>query len=138
MDSRNTAQEATARPAAQGWRIGDVADLLNLRPHVLRFWETEFPQLAPLRTGSGQRFYTKEHLAMLRRIKHLLHEQGMTIEGAKRVLEGIDTPPDMADAEFIAHIGLELAAICQLLEDGAPGLYQAVANGPQIPPGSEE
>lgn len=97
-----------------------MADILNLRPHVLRFWETEFPQLAPLRTESGQRFYTEEHLAMLRQIKHLLHEQGMTIDGARKVLEGSDIPLDMADAEFIARIGLELASICQLLEDGAP------------------
>ena len=70
------------------YRIGEVAELLDLKTHVLRFWETEFPQLAPLRTGKGQRLYTEENVALLRRIRQLLHEQGMTIEGARRVLAG--------------------------------------------------
>ena len=70
------------------YRIGEAAELLNLKTHVLRFWETEFPQLDPLRTDKGQRLYTETHLALLRRIQQLLHEQGMTIEGARRVLEG--------------------------------------------------
>ena len=69
------------------YRIGEAAELLNLKTHVLRFWETEFPQLDPLRTDKGQRLYTETHLALLRRIQQLLHEQGMTIEGARRVLE---------------------------------------------------
>ncbi len=68
------------------YRIGEVSDLLDLKSYVLRFWETEFSQLAPLRTDKGQRLYTEEHVTLLKRIKHLLHEQGMTIEGARRVL----------------------------------------------------
>ena len=59
------------------YRIGEVAELLDLKTHVLRFWETEFPQLAPLRTGKGQRLYTEENVALLRRIRQLLHEQGV-------------------------------------------------------------
>lgn len=61
------------------YRIGEVAEMLNLKTHVLRFWETEFPQLAPLRTGKGQRLYTEDHIGLLRRIQQLLHEQGMTL-----------------------------------------------------------
>ncbi len=72
--------------AEKTYRIGDVATLLELKSYVLRFWETEFSQLAPLRTGKGQRLYTEEHVTLLKRIKHLLHEQGMTIDGARRVL----------------------------------------------------
>lgn len=72
------------------YRIGEAAELLQLKSYVLRFWESEFPQLAPLRTDKGQRLYTEEHIALLRRIKHLLHEQGMTIEGARRVVEHRD------------------------------------------------
>ena len=80
------------------YRIGEVAELLDLKTHVLRFWETEFPQLAPLRTGKGQRLYTEENVALLRRIQQLLHEQGMTIEGARRVLAlgSHNTPHDGA------------------------------------------
>ncbi len=69
------------------YRIGEVAQDLDLKSYVLRFWETEFPQLAPLRTDKGQRLYTEENVALLKRIKTLLHEQGMTIEGARRVLD---------------------------------------------------
>ena len=76
--------------AEQTYRIGEAADLLQLKSYVLRFWETEFSQLAPLRTEKGQRLYTESHLTLLRRIKHLLHEQGMTIDGARRVLAAED------------------------------------------------
>lgn len=68
------------------YRIGEAAALLDLKAYVLRFWETEFPQLVPVRTDKGQRLYSEENLALLRRIKYLLHEQGLTIEGARRVL----------------------------------------------------
>ena len=68
------------------YRIGEAAELLALKAYVLRFWETEFPQLVPVRTDKGQRLYSEENLALLRRIKHLLHEQGLTIEGARRIL----------------------------------------------------
>ncbi len=73
--------------AEKTYRIGDVAEQLQLKSYVLRFWETEFSQLAPLRTGKGQRLYTEEHVSLLKRIKNLLHEQGMTIDGARRVLQ---------------------------------------------------
>ncbi len=73
--------------AEKTYRIGDVAEQLQLKSYVLRFWETEFTQLAPMRTGKGQRLYTEEHVLLLTRIKHLLHEQGMTIDGARRVLQ---------------------------------------------------
>lgn len=72
------------------YRIGEVAEQLNLKTHVLRFWEDEFPQIAPPRTGKGQRLYTENHIAQIRRIQHLLHEQGLTIAGAKRVLADED------------------------------------------------
>ncbi len=68
------------------YKIGEAAALLNLKTYVLRFWETEFPQVAPLRTEKGQRLYTEEHVAALKRIRHLLHERGLTIEGARKIL----------------------------------------------------
>ncbi len=69
-------------------RIGEVAKLLDLQTSVLRYWETEFPFLAPQRTEKGQRLYTPENVALVRKVRTLLHEKGMTIEGARRVLEG--------------------------------------------------
>lgn len=68
------------------YKIGEAAALLNLKTYVLRFWETEFPDIAPLRTEKGQRLYTEEHLALLQRIRYLLHERGLTIGGARKAL----------------------------------------------------
>lgn len=107
----------------KNYRIGEAAELLNLKTHVLRFWETEFPQLAPLRTDKGQRLYTEGHLALLRRIRQLLHEQGMTIEGARRVLEGSavldENLPErvtaVPDPAFMQMLKRELTAVRRLL-----------------------
>lgn len=68
------------------YRIGEAARALNLQTSVLRFWEGEFPILQPVRTPKGQRLYSEQDMETLRTIRSLLHEQGMTIEGARRVL----------------------------------------------------
>jgi len=68
------------------YKIGQVAELTGLKAFVLRFWESEFPQLAPIRTPKGQRLYTDDHLAMIERIRTLLYTDGLTIEGARRRL----------------------------------------------------
>ena len=70
----------------RSYRIGEAAHKLDLKTCVLRFWEDEFPQLLPKRTPKGQRLYSEADLKLLGRIKFLLHEQGMTIDGARRVL----------------------------------------------------
>lgn len=106
------------------YRIGEVAESLNLKAYVLRFWETEFPQISPLRTESGQRLYTQAHVNLLRRIKQLLHEQGLTIEGAKRILAGNGGVDDIIeqscqDLRFLELIERELEDICNLLAQGS-------------------
>jgi DNA-binding transcriptional MerR regulator len=68
------------------FRIGEVARLSGLPAHVLRFWETEFPQLRPHKGGTGQRLYRKRDVEMVLEIKRLLYEQKFTIPGARRVL----------------------------------------------------
>lgn len=80
--------------AERTYRIGDVAKLLNLKTYVLRFWETEFPQLNPIRTEKGQRLYRKKDVALVRHICHLLYDRGLTIEGARRVLREEASPSD--------------------------------------------
>ncbi len=69
------------------YRIGEAARLLEIESHVLRYWEREFSQLTPLRTAKGQRLYAEEHLALVQQIKHLLYEEGLTIDGARKILE---------------------------------------------------
>jgi DNA-binding transcriptional MerR regulator len=67
------------------FRIGEVAALCGVETYVLRFWQTEFPQLAPKKSGTGQRLYRRRDVEMALRIKHLLHEEGYTIAGARQV-----------------------------------------------------
>ena len=66
--------------------ISEVADELHIPQHVLRFWETKFPQVKPLKRGGGRRYYRPHDLALLRRISDLLYIQGYTIKGVQRLL----------------------------------------------------
>jgi DNA-binding transcriptional MerR regulator len=78
-----------ARPAKRpsAFRtIGEVADDLDVPPHVLRFWETRFPQLKPLKRGGGRRYYRPEDIALLRRIRQCLYQDGYTIRGVQKLL----------------------------------------------------
>jgi len=69
------------------YKIGEACKLLEIQPYVLRYWETEFPFLAPDKSRSGQRVYNESELEVIRRIKQLLYEEGYTIAGAKKRLE---------------------------------------------------
>jgi DNA-binding transcriptional MerR regulator len=66
------------------FRIGDVADLLGVKPYVLRYWESEFPMINPQKSSSGQRVYRRSDVEMLVMIKHLLYEERYSIEGARK------------------------------------------------------
>ena len=76
--------EPTVIPDKLYFRIGDVAKLCDVPAYVLRFWETEFPQLKPNKGGTGQRLYRKRDVEMALRIKSLLYDQGYTIPGARQ------------------------------------------------------
>ena len=67
--------------------IREVANELSLEPHVLRFWESEFPQLKPTKLQAGRRYYRAEDIALLKQIQNLLHDQGYTIKGARAMLK---------------------------------------------------
>ena len=69
------------------FRIGDVSELLQLPAYVLRFWETEFPQLKPTKSSTGQRTYRRREVEMALRIRTLLYEEGFTIPGAREQLK---------------------------------------------------
>jgi DNA-binding transcriptional MerR regulator len=68
------------------FKIGEVSELLSVEPYVLRYWETEFPLLAPKKSGTGHRLYRKKDVELLLRIKHLLYDRRYTIEGARQAL----------------------------------------------------
>src|SRR6266446_1599058 len=87
--ARATAKSVTADiliPEKLYFRIGEVSELCHLRAYVLRFWETEFPQLKPVKSNTGQRMYRRKDVDAVLRIKKLLYEEGFTIAGARQQL----------------------------------------------------
>ncbi|MDY0306477.1 MAG: MerR family transcriptional regulator [Desulfovibrio aminophilus] len=103
------------KSGSKTYKIGQAAELLGIKPFVLRFWEGEFPQLEPLRTASGQRMYSEEQLGLVREIKHLLYDEGLTIEGARKRLE------EKGPSDLLREVRDELLAIRDLLagKDGS-------------------
>jgi DNA-binding transcriptional MerR regulator len=101
-DDLSTRQKVKKAPSAFR-TISEVADDLHIPQHVLRFWETKFAQVKPLKRGGGRRYYRPEDIALLRRIANLLYTQGYTIKGVQRLLrEGggrlaDDIPPPPAE-----------------------------------------
>ena len=78
-------------PAKRYFTIGEVAELCGVKPHVLRYWEQEFTQLAPMKRRGNRRYYQHHEVLMVRRIRNLLYEQGFTISGARSQLENQKT-----------------------------------------------
>lgn len=108
------------------FRIGEVAGLLAVEPHVLRYWETEFPGLAPKKSGTGHRLYRRKDVELLLKIKHLLYEKRYTIEGARQSLlydskASKPKPPDRRQRDLftpdpLAAIRTELSSILKILK----------------------
>ena len=115
--------------------ISEVAVELDVPQHVLRFWETKFPQLKPLKRGGGRRYYRPEDIALLRRISDLLYTQGYTIKGVQRLLreggleeagaaEEADLPlsePPESGAEALRAVLEELEDLAEELRHLAQG-----------------
>jgi DNA-binding transcriptional MerR regulator len=88
-DDHSVPGGARRSKAAGAFRtISEVADDLDVAQHVLRFWESKFPQVRPLKRGGGRRYYRPEDVDLLRRIRSLLYEEGYTIKGAQKLLRG--------------------------------------------------
>ncbi|HEV2186324.1 MAG TPA: MerR family transcriptional regulator [Stellaceae bacterium] len=86
-DAAETASGRRANKRAAVFRtIGEVAEDLDLPAHVLRFWESKFPQLKPLKRGGGRRYYRPEDIALLSRIRQCLYQEGYTIRGVQKLL----------------------------------------------------
>ena len=100
-------------PSKLFYRIGEVSRLTGLEPYVLRYWETEFPQLRPDKGRSGQRLYKKKDLQHILQIKDLLYKEGYTISGARKKLNG---KGDQDIAVIIESAKKELKEILQMLK----------------------
>ena len=108
-------------PGKRYFSIGEVSDLCAVKPHVLRYWEQEFPQLKPAKRRGNRRYYQEHDVLMIREIRGLLYDQGFTIGGARQKLTSqsgktsvevvkSDTQPSKRDAELVSEL-------CQELED---------------------
>ena len=87
MSTNGTAAQSTSENSEEGYyRIGEVSRLTDVKPFVLRYWESEFPMLDPVKSPSGHRLYRQEDLDMVFKIKRLLYDEGFTTEGARRHL----------------------------------------------------
>ena len=117
----------TAADEEKLYKIGEVCKVADLQPYVLRYWETEFPQLSPNKSGGGQRLYTKRELDIILRIKELLYREGFTIAGAKKKLEtdlsdegtapAADAPPaPRVSQDGLAKVKRELRDLLEFLK----------------------
>jgi DNA-binding transcriptional MerR regulator len=140
--NRKRAYEPPPIPDRLYFKIGDVASLCGVETYVLRFWESQFPQLKPNKSGTGQRLYRRRDVEMALEIKRLVHAQGYTLSGARTVLEqGQRKAPKRNDAQgdlpiaadpakrldaaaaAIGHARAELREIASLL--GSPAVQPA-------------
>src|SRR3989338_3090152 len=88
------------------FRIGEVADLLGVKPYVLRYWETEFPDIKPAKSKSGQRLYKRRDVEVLVKIKELLYQERFTINGARKRLKELVREQRGYDANPQIPLGL--------------------------------
>lgn len=115
LDPRSN-QELPPIPAKRYFTIGEVSELCGVKPHVLRYWEQEFPQLKPVKRRGNRRYYQRHDVLMVRQIRALLHEQGFTILGARQRLEGEGAQNDVSRSQqLVRQVRLELEQILETL-----------------------
>ena len=113
--TQKSALDSPAIPDRLYFKIGDVARILDLETYVLRFWETQFPQLHPNKSGTGQRLYRRRDVELVLEIKRLVHAEGYTLAGARQAL-------DQAHRRAATQPGLQREAKPVLQRDPQPRL----------------
>ncbi|SEO79418.1 MerR family transcriptional regulator [Aquisalimonas asiatica] len=109
--------ELPAIPAKRYFTIGEVSELCGVKPHVLRYWEQEFPQVKPVKRRGNRRYYQRQDVILIRQIRSLLYEEGFTIGGARQRLSGDDAKEDLNQSQQVIHqVRLELEEVAQALK----------------------
>ena len=104
-------------PGKRYFTIGEVSDLCGVKPHVLRYWEQEFPQLAPLKRRGNRRYYQRQDVMLIRQIRSLLYEHGFTIGGARQRLSGEEVRLDANQSrQIIRQFRTELEDVLIILK----------------------
>ena len=102
MLESNDNTELPSIPGKRYFTIGEVSELCNVKPHVLRYWEQEFPQLKPVKRRGNRRYYQRQDVLTIRQIRSLLYDQGYTIGGARQRMEDEGSQPEVvADAPTV-------------------------------------
>jgi DNA-binding transcriptional MerR regulator len=116
--------------------ISEVASILDTPPHVLRFWETKFTQLKPVKRAGGRRYYRPSDVLLLGGIKRLLHEDGMTIRGVQKLLrtQGVRHVAGLAPTKALQAIGADEARAVEAAEAAPAGTAGAGAAGRRVVP----
>jgi DNA-binding transcriptional MerR regulator len=116
LDPSNSS-ELPPIPGKRYFTIGEVSDLCTVKPHVLRYWEQEFPQLKPLKRRGNRRYYQRQDVILIRQIRSLLYEHGFTIGGARQRLSGEEAKVDVNQSQqIIRQLRVELEDILYLLK----------------------
>lgn len=103
-------------PGKRYFTIGEVGELCAVKPHVLRYWEQEFPQLKPLKRRGNRRYYQRHDVILIRQIRSLLYEQGFTIGGARQRLSGSEAKEDSNQSQqIIRQLRVELDGVLDIL-----------------------
>jgi DNA-binding transcriptional MerR regulator len=104
-------------PSKRYFTIGEVSELCGVKPHVLRYWEQEFPQLKPLKRRGNRRYYQRHDVLVIRKIRGLLYDEGYTIGGARQQLSGETGKADSAlSQQLVRQLRGELEEILQILK----------------------
>lgn len=103
-------------PSKCYFSIGEVSELCDVKPHVLRYWEQEFPQLKPLKRRGNRRYYQRQDVIIVRQIRNLLYEHGFTIGGARQRLSGEDVKNDVNHSQqMVQQMRRELEELLRVL-----------------------
>jgi DNA-binding transcriptional MerR regulator len=103
-------------PGKRYFTIGEVSELCAVKPHVLRYWEQEFPQLKPVKRRGNRRYYQRQDVLIIRQIRSLLYEEGFTIGGARQKLTGDEAKTDVSQSQqIIRQLRVELEDLLKLL-----------------------
>ena len=102
-------------PGKRYFTIGEVSGLCAVKPHVLRYWEQEFPQLKPVKRRGNRRYYQRQDVIMIRQIRSLLYQQGFTIDGARQKLAGGEAKEDATQVRQV--IDQTVSELESLLQD---------------------
>lgn len=118
MSSPSHSDELPDIPGKRYFTIGEVSELCAVKPHVLRYWEQEFPQLSPVKRTGNRRYYQRQDVLTIRRIRSLLYEQGFTIAGARQRLSSEEAHDDSTEyRQLIRQMLVELEEVRRLLCD---------------------